>query len=163
MFAVVQFVEVTEPIRPSKDHWPQFLRTFFQSDDKPLVMVSTAFLQAVIRVEFPKMYVGSQNARWEFKQFWKGLLFESVLQVNFQSPMFWENTWVLLVNGVADPVERQAREVPAGGKRTAGDPLVAQPQIVMLVPLAYLIIINKNYYTDSPHFGAKAPLKDGFL
>ena len=45
----------------------------------------------------------------------------------------------------------------------AGVTVDTQPQIVMLVPLAYLIIINKNYYTCSPHFAVKAALKDGLL
>ena len=127
-------------------------------------MESTASLQAVLRVEFPEMYDGSQNAPWAFKQSWKGLPNVSLLQVNLKSPMFLENTWILFVKGVAGPVERQARGVPAAANLKAGDPFVAQPQIVLLVLLAYLIIIKKNYYTLIAHFsGVNVPLNDGLL
>jgi hypothetical protein len=39
------------------------------------------------------------------------------LQVNFKSPMFWENTGALFFKSVDDPLaERQERSVVAGGK-----------------------------------------------
>ena len=60
----------------------------------------------------------------------------SVLHVNLRSPIFWENTKALFVRGVAGPVERHWNEVPAGGKRPAGDPDVAQPQRITEVFVA---------------------------
>ena len=58
--------------------------------------------------------------------------------------MFWENIWILFVKGVAGPVERQAREVPAEGNLTAGVLEVVQPHSEMEVSLAALIIIKKK-------------------
>ena len=59
----LQFEEVTKPAGlPSKDHWPPCIRTFFQSDDKLLVMESIAFLHSVLRVGFPEMYAVLHSA-----------------------------------------------------------------------------------------------------
>ena len=50
-------------------------------------------------------------------------------------------TRALLVNGAAAPVERQAREVPAGGKRTAGESFAAQPHRVIELLAALLLLL----------------------
>jgi len=62
MFALAQLEEFDEPVKPSNDHWPQYLRTFCQCDDRPLVISSIPFLQSFKRVEFPAMYVELHNA-----------------------------------------------------------------------------------------------------
>ena len=87
---------------------------------------------------------GSQKNFIELKQSWKGLRLESTLQVNRYPLTSFENTCALLERELVLPVERQASEVPEGGKPAGGDPFEAQPQTVILVLYTYLIILDKD-------------------